>query len=419
MLTFLYASFLIIMFAQGMAILYFNLYIWLDADRIEKSASPKKFIKPKMTFTLMLPAYHEEAVLGETIKRVAKQNYPKNMYEMLVILQPSDTGTIEVATKAIKEAKIKNAKILIVDPEHTPLNKPYQLNYALENTNYETAVIFDSEDEVHPDILNIANTIFDKNDVDILQCGVQLMNYDKPWFASHNVLEYYFWFKSRMHAHMKIGAVPLGGNTVFFRTQQVRDVGGWNENCLCEDAEIGLRLSIAGAKMMASYDARHVTKEETPDSIEQFIKQRTRWSQGFIQVIKYGYWRQLDSWKKIVLSGYLLGFPIFHALLIITTPFIVAAGIIFDLPFAISVFSFLPLFMVIALIIIQLVGLYEFVTEQRLPVKPQVFIMLVITFLPYQIMLGLGAIRAVWREMKGLNNWEKTAHSGAHRKGGS
>ncbi len=419
MLTIFYAIFLILMFAQGLAILYFNLYIWLDPERMERSASPDEYVKPKMKFTVMLPAYHEEAVLGDTIKRVAKQNYPKSRYEILVILQPSDTGTIKVAKDAIKEAKIKNARVLTVDPDHTPLNKPYQLNYALEHTKFETLVIYDSEDDVHVDMLNIANTFFAQNDIDILQCGTQLMNYDSPWFASHNVLEYFFWWKSRVHAHMKIGAVPLGGNSVFFKTDQVRKVGGWNENCLCEDAEIGMRLSIQGSKMMATYDARHVTREETPHTIEQFIKQRTRWSQGFIQVIKYGYWRQLDSWKKVALSAYLLGFPIFHALLIITTPFVVAAGLIFDLPFAISVFSFLPLFMVFALITIHLVGLYEFIREQNLPLKPQVFVVLVLTFIPYQIMLGVGAIRATYREFKGQNNWEKTDHSGAHRKTGA
>lgn len=404
------------MFGQGLAILYFNLYIWLDDKRLEMTSSPKKFVPPAHTFTVMLPAYHEEAVLGQTIKKVAEQNYPTVLYEILVILQPSDHGTKKVAEKAIKEAGIHNARILIVDPDHDPLNKPYQLNVALENSRMELAVIFDSEDEVHEDILNVANTLYAQNDVDTLQCGVQLMNYDSPWFASHNVLEYYFWFKSRMHAHMKIGAVPLGGNTVFFRTSLLRKVKGWNEACLTEDADLGLRLSIEGAKMMASYDARHVTKEETPHNIDQFIKQRTRWSQGFIQVIKYGYWMKLGSWKKSLMSLYLLGFPVFHSVLILTTPFFLAIGLFTPLPFAVSILSFAPAFIVLLMILVQMVGLYEFVKEQNMKVKILPFLLFIPTFLPYQLMLGAGAIRASYREIKGLNNWEKTEHSGLHRK---
>jgi len=414
-ITILYIVFTSIMFAQGIAIMYFNLYIWLDEDRLDRILSPKEFSKPNHTFTIMLPAYHEEAVLGETIKKVAKQNYPVGLYEVLIILQPSDSGTIEVAERAVKEAEIKNATILIVDPDHTPLNKPYQLNYALENTNNELAVIFDSEDEVHEDILNVANTIYSTKEVDILQCGVQLMNYSKPWFASHNVLEYYFWFKSRMHAHMKIGAVPLGGNTVFFRSSQLRRVKGWNENCLTEDADLGLRLSQHGAKMRASYDPIHVTKEETPHNIDQFIKQRTRWSQGFIQVVKFGDWRRLGSLKKSALSIYLLGFPIFHSLLILTTPIFIVIGLVTPLPFALSLLSFTPVFIVMMMIAIQLVGLYEFVREQKLKFSIWPFLFFIPTFIPYQLMLGYGALRATYREFKGLNNWEKTAHSGLHR----
>ena len=416
MLTIIYIFFMFFLLAQGLLVMYLNLYIWLDKDRIETSGSPKKFIKPKGTFTLMLPAYKEEEVLGDTIKLVAKQNYPKNMYEILVILQPSDKGTIKVARKAIKDAKIKNAKILIVDPDHTPLNKPYQLNYALEHTKFETLVIFDSEDEVHPNILNVANTLYQESKADIIQCGVQLMDYDSTWFAAHNVLEYYFWFKSRMHAHMKVGAVPLGGNTVFFRTQQVRDVGGWNENCLCEDADIGIRLSLEGAKMQASYDPYHVTKEETPHTIEQFVKQRTRWCQGFIQILRYGHWRKLGSPLKVAMAVYLLGSPFLLVGMLLLGIAMAFIGQFAGLPFAVSILSFVPLLLVLSMILLQMAALYDFVQEQKLPVRLWVFVAFPLTFIPYIMMLCAGALRATWREIKGQSNWEKTDHSGAHRK---
>jgi len=412
---------MVFLIAQGALVVYLNLYIWLDGKRIEESGSPKKFKEPKTTFTIMLPAYKEEEVLGDTIKLVAKQNYPKKMYEILIILQPKDKGTIKVAREAVAEANIKNAKILLVDPDHTPLNKPYQLNYALERAKFESVVIFDSEDEVHYNILNVANTLYLEKKADIIQCGVQLMDYASTWFAAHNVLEYYFWFKSRMHAHMRIGAVPLGGNTVFFRTDQLRSVGAWNENCLCEDADIGIRLSLKGAKMIASYDASHVTKEETPHSIEQFIKQRTRWCQGFIQILRYGYWRQLGANRaiaslKVWMAFYLLGSPFILVGMMLMGVIMAVLGVVTDLPFAVSITSFLPLFMVLSMILLQMAALFEFVREQKLKFHPMVFLAFPFTFIPYILMLGAGALRATWRELKGQANWEKTAHSGAHRK---
>ena len=79
--------------------------------------------------------------------------------------------------------------------------------------------IFDAEDEPHPDILNVVNTVMPREGAPVVQCGVQLMNYADRWFSALNVLEYFFWFKSRMHYHAAVGMVPLGGNTVFVRAR--------------------------------------------------------------------------------------------------------------------------------------------------------------------------------------------------------
>jgi hypothetical protein len=42
--------------------------------------------------------------------------------------------------------------------------------------------------------------------VKVVQAGVQLMNYTSRWYSTLNVLEYFFWFKSRLHYHAKYGA---------------------------------------------------------------------------------------------------------------------------------------------------------------------------------------------------------------------
>ena len=63
----------------------------------------------------------------------------------------------------------------------------------------------------------------------MVQCGVQLMNFESHWFSALNVLEYFFWFKSRLHYHARCGAITLGGNTVFFeRTILERLTAGTN-----------------------------------------------------------------------------------------------------------------------------------------------------------------------------------------------
>ena len=65
------------------------------------------------------------------------------------------------------------------------------------------------------------------------------MNYRSSWYSLRNVLEYYFWFRSRLHFHAQQRFIPLGGNTVFIRTDRLREVGGWDPKCLAKDCEIG------------------------------------------------------------------------------------------------------------------------------------------------------------------------------------
>src|SRR5260370_3431567 len=106
---------------------------------------------------------------------------------------------------------------------------------------------------------------------------------------------------------------PLGGNTVFFTREVLRRVDGWDEQDLTEDADIGMRISVLGERMRVIYDDRYVTREETPPTLSQFIKQRTRWSQGFLQTLLKGEWRRLPRLGQRLLAVYTLGVPAIQA----------------------------------------------------------------------------------------------------------
>jgi len=47
--------------------------------------------------------------------------------------------------------------------------------------------------------------------------------------------------------------------------------------------------------------------------------------------------------------------------------------------------------------------------------SPTMLLRLLAAYLPYQWLLGYAALRAVWRQLRGVNSWEKTTHTGAHR----
>ncbi|HVB62832.1 MAG TPA: glycosyltransferase, partial [Ktedonobacteraceae bacterium] len=299
-LQWLYLLIIVAMTVQAIFNIRLRLFLWEEPDNAWSNHAPTVYREPRISFTIMLPARHEEAVYRETLQKVYNLNYPRRLVQIMAICREDDPGTIAEAQAKISELRDPNVQLVIFNDK--PINKPHGLNLALQVARGDVVTIFDAEDEPHPEILNIINTIMLNEGVDVVQSGVQLMNHNTRWFCFLNVLEYFFWFKSSLHFFERLGMTPLGGNTVFVRRDLMEHLGGWDEKCLTEDADLGIRLSIEGARVRIVYDDEFVTREETPHTIEQFIKQRTRWNQGFIQILFKGIWLKLPTLQKRLLA---------------------------------------------------------------------------------------------------------------------
>jgi cellulose synthase/poly-beta-1,6-N-acetylglucosamine synthase-like glycosyltransferase len=402
------------LFAQSLFSLYLMLYAWEHPERLETTAGPRSFLPPRLSFSVLLPARHEEPVIYETIHRVLATDYPNDLLDVVVICHAGDTGTIAEARRAADE--IGAGRVRVATFRGAPINKPHGLNVGFRQTMHEVVTIFDAEDDIAPDIFNVVNTVMLSEEVGIVQAGVQLMNYRDHWFAIHNVLEYFFWFKSRLHFHARAGMIPLGGNTIFFRRHLIERVGGWDATCLTEDAEMGLRLSALGEPIRVVYDPLHATREETPDSVGALVRQRTRWNQGFLQVLRRGVWRDLPRTRQRLLALYTLGYPLVQAPLTLLWPATIAAMLWLKVPVLVAILSFLPLYALAFQFLAMAVGAFMFAREYGLPFPAWLPAGMAITFLPFQWLLGISAVRAAIRELRSQRNWEKTAHVGAHRR---
>ncbi len=412
-LQYVYLAMICLMTAQAIFSIRLRLYIWEEPERAWLNNAPAVYRESQLSFTILLPAYHEEALYAETIQRVYDLNYPKYLVQVLALLREHDPGTIKVAREKLKQLRAPNVQLLITNDKHG--GKPHQLNLGLKVATGDIVTIFDAEDEPHPDILQVMNTIFLDESVDAVQSGVQLMNHNTKWFCFLNVLEYFFWFKSSLHFFARCGMTPLGGNTVFLRRRLMEHLGGWDHTTLTEDADLGIRLCIARANVRILYDDAFVTKEETPPTIKQFIKQRTRWNQGFIQILLRGRWLQLEKPSQKLLALYVLLLPEILAFFTVMIPISIVMLLFVKLPLWIAILTFMPFYCFILAMFIDLAGLHEFVRVHHRKWKWREAATLLIAFFPYQWLLGIGAIRAVWRQIRGAANWEKTAHIGQHK----
>jgi cellulose synthase/poly-beta-1,6-N-acetylglucosamine synthase-like glycosyltransferase len=392
------------------------LYAWEDEERQLRNRAPASFDPPGLSFTVLLPARHEEAVIQDTIERVVDLDYPHELVQVLVVIEAGDHGTIAKVEEKLAELRARGvAHVRLITFDDPPINKPHGLNVGLREATGDVVTIFDAEDEPHRDILRVVDTTMRREGVPVVQAGVQLMNYADRWFSALNVLEYFFWFKSRLHYHVTAGMVPLGGNTVFVQRDELLRLGGWDQHCLTEDADLGIRLSAAGVPMRILYDDRYVTQEETPPTVGQFVKQRTRWNQGFLQVLQKGDWLRLPTWRQRLLALYTLAFPVVQALMMLYVPVSLALMLFAKVSVPVAMVSALPLYALLLQLVISLVGLYEFAGVHGLRPSWLSPLRLLVAYVPYQVLLSFSALRAAWRHLKGVNTWEKTQHVGAHR----
>ncbi len=396
------------MFVVALTTLVWMIDSWRTPAAVGQMPFPEPD-EPRLSFSLIIPARHEQAVLADTVRRLLQQDH--NALEVLVVVGDDDPETAAVAWAVA--ADDSSVKVLVDDS--VPKNKPKALNRALAHCTGQITGVFDAEDEVAPALLRHIDACFRATGAHVVQGGVQLMNYRSNWWSLRNTLEYFFWFSSRLHFHARNGFIPLGGNTVFIRTDLLKMVGGWDVNCLAEDCELGIRLSVAGAKVVVAYSPELATREETPPTLRGLIKQRTRWNQGYLQVLRKGEWKRLPGVGRRTMARYLLAMPFMQAFSgALILPSLVTL-VLLKAPVPFVLLTFLPLAATLATLAIEVAGLAEFNRMFDLKVRKRDYVKLVAGSMPYQILLAVAAIRASARQIRGELSWEKTDHIGAHR----
>jgi exo-beta-1,3-glucanase (GH17 family)/cellulose synthase/poly-beta-1,6-N-acetylglucosamine synthase-like glycosyltransferase len=173
-----------------------------------------------------------------------------------------------------------------------PGYKAGALNFALEQTDHAAQVIavVDADYVVRPEWLRSLVAYFDDPHVGIVQAPQAHRDWGGSVFRKMMNWEYEGFFRIGMHHRNERDAIIQHGTMTLIRAQALRDFGQWSSWCMCEDAELGLRLM--QHQLRAVYVDQVMGEGLTPDSFAEFKKQRTRWAQGGMQILK-AHWRAL------------------------------------------------------------------------------------------------------------------------------
>jgi cellulose synthase/poly-beta-1,6-N-acetylglucosamine synthase-like glycosyltransferase len=241
------------------------------ATRIADSDLPR--------YTILIPLYHESEMLGRLVRHFARLDYPADRCEVLFLLEEDDAETRSSYAELSRPANFR----AVIVPPGTPRTKPRACNVGLAAATGDLLVIYDAEDRPDMDQLRLAAAEFaaGPNDVVCLQARLDYHNNDHNLLARFFTVEYNFWFDLLLPGLAdRDGPVPLGGTSNHFRIEALRALGGWDPYNVTEDADLGVRLWVAGwrTKVLDS-----VTLEEACAEVKPWIRQRTRWVKGYIQ----------------------------------------------------------------------------------------------------------------------------------------
>lgn len=160
------------------------------------------------------------------------------------------------------------------------------LNFGLRETDPRAGIVgvVDADYVVDPDWLKVTVAHFDVPRVAVVQCPQAHRDWQHNAFQRMASWEYDGFFRIGMHHRNERDAIIQHGTMTLVRKRALVDTGGWSEWCICEDAELGLRL------MNAGWETRYIDevlgRGLTPSTFSGYKSQRFRWAFGAMQILK-------------------------------------------------------------------------------------------------------------------------------------
>ncbi len=231
------------------------------------------------TYTILVPVYREANVIGLILRNLAKLDYPQEKLDVLVLLEEDDMETLEAAKAARPPGNVQ----LVVVPNKMPKTKPKACNVGLYFARGEYLVIYDAEDRPDPDQLKKAVVAFRKGPPHLVcvQTALNYFNVRENFLTRMFTLEYSYWFDYMLPGLYRLGLpIPLGGTSNHFKTEMLRELGGWDPFNVTEDADLGVRAATRGYTVGV---VNSTTYEEANADTHNWIRQRSRWIKGYMQ----------------------------------------------------------------------------------------------------------------------------------------
>ncbi|HET8561956.1 MAG TPA: glycosyltransferase [Marmoricola sp.] len=210
-------------------------------------------------------------------------------YEVLLL----DNNTDDPALwQPVADFCARHDRLRFFHLEDWPGYKSGALNFGLQQTDPRAEVVgvVDSDYQVRPDFLARCAPLFADSALAFVQTPQDYRDWETDSYFRRLYYSYaYFFDVSQRSRNERDGAI-FGGTMGLIRRRALEQVGGWDEWCITEDAELSLRLLRAG--WQGSHVAESFGRGIMPLTFEALKRQRFRWCFGGVQILRM-HWRSL------------------------------------------------------------------------------------------------------------------------------
>ena len=264
------------------------LFLLLATFRIAATFEPERAAAQRVrplsdrqlpVFTVLVPLFREVAVLDQLLAALSNLDYPHAKLDVKLLVETDDVALREALAARVLPAFMET----LVVPPGEPRTKPRALNVGLTEARGALVTIYDAEDIPEPGQLRLAAGILAAapRRLACLQARLAIDNARDNLLTRLFALEYAGLFDV-VNPGLTRSGLPflIGGTSNHFRTDVLREVGGWDAWNVTEDADLAIRLVRAGYRIG---DCPSTTWEEAPVGLGGWMRQRRRWMKGFLQ----------------------------------------------------------------------------------------------------------------------------------------
>ncbi len=248
----------------GFASVYIFLYSFVGLFPYKKR---KKKDNKQRKFVVMIPGYKEDQVIFHVAEDALQQDYPSELYDVVVVADSFRDDTLE---------NLKKLPIKVIEVSFDVSTKAKALNKAMSilPDKYDAAIILDADNLMETDFITRINEAFSRGFIAVQ--GHRVAKNTNTSFAILDAISEEINNHIFRKGHRVIGlSAPLIGSGMAFEYKffknlmlEIKAVGGF-------DKDLELRMTKNGIKI--DYEKDAYVYDEKVQSSKVFSTQRRRW----------------------------------------------------------------------------------------------------------------------------------------------